>query len=175
MANYMESPDSVIQNRKDAGCDSETLADAFIKGAEEAGHEAKKTCLYDKRIEFCKGCNIIENLCNTHNPTGMIWSREELGRIGELCTAYHVRVLSDEIHCDLTEPGYSYIPFASVSEECAQNSVTCMAPTKTFNLAGLQTAAVMVPNKELRHKMERLLDGLERLNKGLKAYMAGCG
>ena len=97
-------------------------------------------------------------LCNPHNPTGMIWTREELGRIGELCVASHVRVISDEIHCDLTDPGYDYIPFASVSKECAQNSVTCLAPTKTFNLAGLQTAAVMVPNDELRHKIERGLN-----------------
>lgn len=97
-------------------------------------------------------------LCNPHNPTGMIWTREELGRIGELCAANHVKIMSDEIHCDLTEPGYGYIPFASVSETCAQNSITCIAPTKAFNLAGLQTAAVMVPNEELRHKMERALN-----------------
>ena len=97
-------------------------------------------------------------LCNPHNPVGMIWTREELGRIGELCAANHVKVISDEIHCDLTEPGYSYIPFASVSEECEQNSVTCIAPTKAFNLAGLQTAAVMIPNKDLRHKVERALN-----------------
>ena len=97
-------------------------------------------------------------LCNPHNPTGMLWTREELGRIGELCAANHVKIMSDEIHCDLTEPGYGYIPFASVSETCAQNSITCIAPTKAFNLAGLQTAAVMVPNEELRHKMERALN-----------------
>lgn len=97
-------------------------------------------------------------LCNPHNPIGSIWTREELGRIGELCAANHVRVISDEIHCDLTDPGYEYIPFASVSEVCAQNSVTCIAPTKAFNLAGLQTAAVMVPGEELRHKMERALN-----------------
>lgn len=97
-------------------------------------------------------------LCNPHNPTGSIWSREELGRMGELCAANHVTVISDEIHCDLTEPGYDYIPFASVSEECAQNSITCIAPTKTFNLAGLQTAAVVVPNVNLRHKIERALN-----------------
>lgn len=97
-------------------------------------------------------------LCNPHNPTGMIWSKEELGRIGALCAANHVKVISDEIHCDLTEPGYGYTPFASVSEECAQNSITCIAPTKAFNLAGLQTAAVMVPNEELRHKIERALN-----------------
>lgn len=94
-------------------------------------------------------------LCNPHNPTGSIWTREELGRIGALCAANHVTVISDEIHCDLTDPGYSYIPFASVSEECAQNSVTCLAPTKAFNLAGLQTAAIMAPNEQLRHKLER--------------------
>ena len=97
-------------------------------------------------------------LSNPHNPTGMIWTREELGRIGALCAAHHVTVISDEIHCDLTLPGYSYTPFAAVSEACAQNSVTCIAPTKAFNLAGLQTAAVMVPNEELRHRVERALN-----------------
>lgn len=97
-------------------------------------------------------------LCNPHNPTGAIWTREELGRIGELCAANHVTVISDEIHCDITEPGYNYIPFASVSEECAGNSITCIAPTKTFNLAGLQTAAVVVPDKNLRHKVDRALN-----------------
>ena len=97
-------------------------------------------------------------LCNPHNPTGSIWTREELARIGELCADNHVLVLSDEIHCDLTEPGYEYTPFASVSEVCAQNSVTCIAPTKAFNLAGLQTAAVAVPNEAVRHKMDRALN-----------------
>ena len=97
-------------------------------------------------------------LCNPHNPTGMIWTMEELGRIGELCAVNHVRVISDEIHCDLTEPGYHYIPFASVSQTCADNSLTCIAPTKAFNLAGLQPAAVVVPNPDLRHKVERGLN-----------------
>ena len=97
-------------------------------------------------------------LCNPHNPIGKIWDKATLERIGALCAKHHVIVLSDEIHCDLTDPGRGYIPFASVSEKCAQNCVTCLAPTKAFNLAGLQTAAVMVPNKELRHKMERALN-----------------
>lgn len=97
-------------------------------------------------------------LCNPHNPTGTIWTREELGRIGELCEANHVTVISDEIHCDLTEPGYDYVPFASVSETCARISITCIAPTKAFNLAGLQTAAVVVPDEVLRHKIERGLN-----------------
>lgn len=97
-------------------------------------------------------------LCNPHNPTGSIWSGEELGRIGELCAANHVRVISDEIHCDLMDLGYEYTPFASVSETCRQNSISCIAPTKTFNLAGLQTAAVYVPDRDLRQKIERALN-----------------
>ena len=97
-------------------------------------------------------------LCNPHNPVGKIWDRETLGRIGELCHKHHVLVLSDEIHCDLTDPGYEYVPFASVSDVCRENSITCLAPTKTFNIAGLQTAAVMVPDSVTRHKLDRGLN-----------------
>lgn len=97
-------------------------------------------------------------LCNPHNPVGKIWDRKTLERIGELCARHHVLVLSDEIHCDLTDPGCEYVPFASVSDICRDNSITCMAPTKTFNLAGLQTAAVAVPNPVIRHKLNRGLN-----------------
>lgn len=96
--------------------------------------------------------------CNPHNPIGKIWDRDTLERVGELCFKHHVIVVSDEIHCDLTDPGCSYIPFASVSEHCRENSITCMAPTKAFNLAGIQTAAVAVPNPVLRHKVWRGLN-----------------
>lgn len=97
-------------------------------------------------------------LCNPHNPVGKIWDKETLARIGELADKYHVTVISDEIHCDITEPGKKYVPFASVSETCARVSVTCMAPTKCFNMAGLQTAAVYVPDPFLRHKVNRGLN-----------------
>ena len=97
-------------------------------------------------------------LCNPHNPVGKIWSRETLGRIGELCAKYHVTVISEEIHCDLTDPGFSYVPFASVSETCRRISVTCMAPTKTFGIPGIQTAAVMAADPFLRHKVWRGLN-----------------
>ncbi|MCI8408744.1 MAG: pyridoxal phosphate-dependent aminotransferase [Lachnospiraceae bacterium] len=97
-------------------------------------------------------------LCNPHNPIGKIWNRETLEKIGALCKKHHVIVVSDEIHCDLSAPGYNYIPFASVSEDCQDNSITCIAPTKTFNIAGLQTAIVSVPNKNLRHKVWRGLN-----------------
>lgn len=97
-------------------------------------------------------------LCNPHNPVGKLWDAETLAKIGQLAHKHHVVVLSDEIHCDLTDPGCEYIPFASVNEICRENSVTCMAPTKTFNIAGLQTAAVSVPNPVLRHKVWRGLN-----------------
>lgn len=97
-------------------------------------------------------------LCNPHNPTGKIWDRQTLEKIGALCSRHHVTVVSDEIHCDLTDPEESYVPFASVSETCRQISITCMAPTKAFNLAGLQTAAVSVPDEVLRHKVWRALN-----------------
>ncbi len=96
--------------------------------------------------------------CNPHNPVGKIWTAEEMARVGELCKKYSVTVISDEIHCDLTKPDKRYIPFASVSETCRDISIVCMAPTKTFNIAGLQTAAVSVANPTLRHKVWRGLN-----------------
>lgn len=97
-------------------------------------------------------------LCNPHNPTGNIWSREELAKIGDMCVKYGVTVLSDEIHCDITEPDADYIPFASVSENCRNNSIICISPTKCFNIAGIQTSAVTVANPIIRHKVWRGLN-----------------
>ena len=97
-------------------------------------------------------------LSNPHNPTGNIWDRETLARIGELCQKHQVTVIADEIHCDLTDPGCEYTPFASASEICAHNSITCIAPTKAFNIAGLQTAAVVVPEERLREKVKKALE-----------------
>ena len=71
-------------------------------------------------------------LCNPQNPSGRIWTKEELSKIGELCNKYNVVVLSDEIHCDLTDPDCNYIPFASVSDVCKNVSVTCVSTSKTF-------------------------------------------
>ena len=97
-------------------------------------------------------------LCNPQNPAGRIWDRETLERIGDLCVKHHVLVLSDEIHCDLVKPGMEYVPFASVSENCRMNSITCVAPTKAFNIAGIQTSAVIVPDETIRHKVNRGLN-----------------
>ena len=97
-------------------------------------------------------------LCNPHNPVGRIWSANELRQLGELAAKYQVLVVSDEIHCDLTDPGFDYVPYASVSQTCAENSITLIAPTKTFNLAGLHTAAVYAQNPKLRHKAWRAIN-----------------
>lgn len=97
-------------------------------------------------------------LCNPHNPTGQIWDRETLRRIGALCKAHGVTVISDEIHCDLTDPGKQYVPFASVDEVCRDISVTAVAPSKSFSIPGLQTSAVIVPEPHLRHRVWRALN-----------------
>ncbi len=97
-------------------------------------------------------------LCNPHNPVGKIWDRTTLSRIGTLCKKHHVTVISDEIHCDITNPGIGYVPFASVSDECREISVTCVAPTKAFNIAGIHSSAVIVPDEGLRNRVRRGLN-----------------
>lgn len=88
-------------------------------------------------------------LCNPHNPTGSIWSSEDLTRIGDLCEKHEVVVVSDEIHCDIVTPGCHHTPFMAVSQACAEVSVMCGAPSKAFNIAGLQSAYLFSQNPEL--------------------------
>jgi cystathionine beta-lyase len=100
-------------------------------------------------------------LCNPQNPTGQIWTKEELIKIGELCEKYHVVVISDEIHCDLVDNGSNYIPFLSASKLCAKNGIMCASASKTFNLAGLQSAFLVIANDNLREKINRGLNSDE--------------
>ena len=97
-------------------------------------------------------------LCSPHNPAGRVWKREELERIGEICLRNNVIVVSDEIHCDLVYKEHTHIPFASLGEEFLQNSVTCIAPTKTFNLAGIQVANIVTADEEIRRKIDKALN-----------------
>lgn len=97
-------------------------------------------------------------LSNPHNPAMRAFTREELTRIGELCLNYHVIVISDEIHCDLTYKGYEHIPFGSISEEFAQNSMVLINPSKTFNIAGFRTGAAIIPNKQLRDNIQIMIE-----------------
>ncbi len=89
-------------------------------------------------------------LCSPHNPVGRIWKKEELKRIGELAKRYDVLVLSDEVHGPLALPGKTYLPYAAASSICAKRSITALAPTKSFNVAGIQTSVAYIPNPELR-------------------------
>lgn len=97
-------------------------------------------------------------LCSPHNPVGRVWTREELLKIGEICAKHGVFVVADEIHADFTYAGYKHIPFASLSEAFAQNSITCLAPTKTFNLAGLHNSNIYIPNSAVRRLFRQELD-----------------
>jgi cystathionine beta-lyase len=97
-------------------------------------------------------------LCNPHNPIGKIWTKEELAKIGHLANKYHVLILSDEIHCDIIDPTFEYVPFLSVNDECANNSITTIAPSKCFNIAGLQSSMIVCKNDEVRKKVERGLN-----------------
>ena len=105
-------------------------------------------------------------LCNPHNPVGRVWSREELVRIGELCIKHDVIIISDEIHSDLVYSGCTHTSIASISKELAAHTITCIAPSKTFNIAGLSTSAAIIPDKALRdsfnNTMKRL--GIELTN-----------
>lgn len=97
-------------------------------------------------------------LCNPHNPSGRVWTREELQRIGDICIKNNVIVVSDEIHCEIVHPGYKYTPFASISEEFQEHSVTCISPSKAFNIAGLQIANIIVENDEWRRRIDKAIN-----------------
>jgi len=89
-------------------------------------------------------------LCNPQNPVGRLWSAKELSGLGEIALRHGIVVISDEIHCELLYKGYRHTPFASISAESEQNSIVCMAPSKTFNLAGLEASSIVIPNRKLR-------------------------
>lgn len=132
-------------------------------------------------------------LCSPHNPVGRVWTRRELEAVADICLRYHVFVISDEIHCDFTYEGHKHTVFADISQECADNCVVCTAPSKTFNLAGLQCSNIFIKNAEKRKLMKDTIyaTGYDEINvmglaacraayeKGgewleeLKAYLAG--
>lgn len=106
--------------------------------------------------EKAKGCKLFL-LCNPHNPGGRVWSAEELRRMAEICAENNVLVVSDEIHCDMTLYGYKHTPFAIVSDAAAQNSITLMAASKTFNIAGLKSSYHITPNANIRERYNEFL------------------
>ncbi|MBN1145017.1 MAG: PatB family C-S lyase [Bacteroidales bacterium] len=97
-------------------------------------------------------------LCSPHNPTGNVWSSEILLKLAEICLKNNILIVSDEIHADLVYRGYRHVPTASLSDELAANTITCMAPSKTFNIAGLSTSYLVIPNELYRKRYEKVLD-----------------
>ena len=139
---------SSIRNQ---GCDVEECAlvrkgDSYIIDWQDF----EKKCQEDKVTVFL--------LCNPHNPVGRVWTREELARMGDICARHHVRVVSDEIHCELMMPGSTFVPFAAVSEQNLSNSVTLCSPSKAFNIAGLQNAYLVCSDDKIRRRIDRVLN-----------------
>lgn len=97
-------------------------------------------------------------LCNPHNPGGRVWTRDELTRVAELCHKYGVRVVSDEIHCELTLYDNEYVPFGSLPDELSRGSITCCSPSKAFNTAGLQIANIVCRDAEVRNRIDRAIN-----------------
>ncbi len=97
-------------------------------------------------------------LCNPHNPAGRVWTPEELSRMNDICLRHGVKVIADEIHCELVMPGHVFTPFAAVSKACQDNCITTNSPTKSFNIAGLQIANIITNNAEDRQKIDRAIN-----------------
>lgn len=97
-------------------------------------------------------------LCNPHNPAGRVWKREELERMNAICLKHGVKVVSDEIHCELVMPGFRFVPFASVSTACRDNCVVLNSPSKAFNIAGLQIANIICADTAVRRRIDRAVN-----------------
>lgn len=97
-------------------------------------------------------------LCNPHNPAGRVWTPEELSHMNDICLRHGVKVIADEIHCELVMPGHEFTPFAAVSKACQDNCITTNSPTKSFNIAGLQIANIITSNAEDRQKIDRAIN-----------------
>ena len=125
-----------------------------LKRKEDGYYEMDFDNLAQVYDEKCK----VLILCNPHNPCGRVWTKEELTRMNDICMKYGVKVVSDEIHCELIMPGYQFQPFAAVSEQCRQNSVILNSPSKSFNIAGLQVANIICSQPEWRRRLDRAIN-----------------
>jgi cysteine-S-conjugate beta-lyase len=115
---------------------------------------------YDSLVSGIDGKTKMIIISNPHNPVGRVWSPEELNKLADICLKNNILILSDEIHCDLVLPGFSHTPLAKLSEKIAENTITCIAPSKTFNLAGLSTSSVIISNPVLRKSFSRTVENL---------------
>lgn len=106
-------------------------------------------------------------LCNPHNPVGRVWAKQELSELGDICLKNNILIISDEIHSDLIFSGNRHLPLPRISEQLASNCIVCMAPSKTFNIAGLATSFVIIPDKRIRQQFDHFLQMLHLKNGNL--------
>ncbi|GAB6011977.1 MalY/PatB family protein [Viscerimonas tarda] len=125
----------------------------------------------DLKNQLDSSCKMLI-LCNPHNPGGRVWTKDELAELAEICFDNKILVISDEIHSDLAHEGHKHIPFATVSEKAAMNSITFMAPSKTFNIAGIVSSYAIIPNEQIRHKFHAYLHSSELDEGHIFAYTA---
>ncbi len=111
---------------------------------------------FEKKAKDAK--NKLLLFCSPHNPVGRVWTREELERVAEICLKNNILIVSDEIHFDLIMPGHRHIVFSSLNDETADNCIVCTAPSKTFNIAGLQTSNIIIKNEKIRKQFETGLE-----------------
>lgn len=125
--------------------------------------ENGKYCIDFNSLEEVLSCDYVKVfiLCNPHNPGGRVWRRDELMRIGRLCLSHGVRIISDDIHCELVYDRYAYIPLPSIDPDIAAITVSCLSPSKAFNIAGLQIALIVSPDDEMRDKIDRAINDNE--------------
>lgn len=135
------------------GC--ETVSNALIYNKVEMRYEIDYDDL-DRKLSHERARLLL--LCNPHNPGGRVWTRSELTRVAELCRKHGVRVVSDEIHCELTLHDYSYTPFGSLPDELSYGSITCCSPSKAFNIAGLQIANIVCRDAAVRERIDRAIN-----------------
>lgn len=135
------------------GC--ETVSNSLIYNKEELRYEIDFDDLERKLAHERARLMLI---CNPHNPGGRVWTRDELTRVAELCHKYGVRVVSDEIHCELTLYDNEYVPFGSLPDELSRGSITCCSPSKAFNTAGLQIANIVCRDAEVRNRIDRAIN-----------------
>lgn len=135
------------------GC--ETVSNSLIYNKEELRYEIDFDDLERKLAHERARLMLI---CNPHNPGGRVWTRDELTRMAELCHKYGVRVVSDEIHCELTLYDNEYVPFGSLPDELSHGSITCCSPSKAFNTAGLQIANIVCRDAEVRNRIDRAIN-----------------
>lgn len=135
------------------GC--ETVSNSLIYNKEELRYEIDFDDL-ERKLAHERARLML--LCNPHNPGGRVWTRDELTRMAELCHKYGVRVVSDEIHCELTLYDNEYVPFGSLPDELSHGSITCCSPSKAFNTAGLQIANIVCRDAEVRNRIDRAIN-----------------